>query len=103
MTHTPAPWRVEGLGIYSGSPDHKGNYTKDTQVFPFYNEDGASDTGKRHEADKRLIEAAPELLEALRECITDDGAACMNTGQKTRRLQAINKIALEAIGKVIGQ
>jgi hypothetical protein len=50
-----------------------------------------------------MFAAVGDLVVALRECITDDGAACMNTGQKTRRLQAINKIALEAIGKVIGQ
>ena len=32
--------------------------------------------GPEAEANARLIAAAPELLEALRECITSEGAAC---------------------------
>ena len=51
----------------------------------------------------RLIAAAPELLVALRECITEEGAACMNTGQKSRRLDAISRIARNAISKATGE
>ena len=54
-------------------------------------------------ANARLIAAAPEMLEALRECITDDGAACMNTGQKSRRLAEISRLARAAIAKAIGE
>lgn len=40
------------------------------------------------------------LREALAECITETpGAACYNTGKKTRRLEAINEIARAAISK----
>lgn len=55
---------------------------------------------------KELIDAAnatPDLLEALRECITEGGAACMNTGQKSRRLDAISRIARNAISKATGE
>lgn len=42
-----------------------------------------------------------ELAAALRECITEmPGAACYNTGKKTRRLEAINETARAAIAKV---
>ena len=45
-----------------------------------------------------------DLLAALEECITDDpGAACFNTGRKTRRLQAITDIARAAIARAKGQ
>jgi hypothetical protein len=41
-----------------------------------------------------------KLIAALEECITDDpGAACFNTGRKTRRLQAITDIARSAIAR----
>lgn len=59
------------------------------------------DTDKANAA---LIAAAPDLLAALEECITDDpGEACFNTGRKTRRLQAISDIARAAIAKARGE
>jgi hypothetical protein len=48
----------------------------------------------------KLEERNAALLEALQECLTDNpGAACYNTGKKTRRLEAINEIARSAIAK----
>jgi hypothetical protein len=40
------------------------------------------------------------LAVALRECVTETpGAACYNTGRKTRRLEAINDIAQQALSQ----
>ena len=56
----------------------------------------------------RLLEAAPELLAALRECITDEYATCYTTLHVSRstalrrRLDAINNIARAAIDKATG-
>jgi hypothetical protein len=44
------------------------------------------------------------LCDALRECVTETpGAACYNTGKKTRRLEAINKIVLDALKQNSGE
>ncbi len=54
-----------------------------------------------------LYTAAPELLEALEQCVTDDGATCF-THQQTRpdymvkRLNTITAIAKAAIAKATG-
>ena len=46
-----------------------------------------------------LVKERDDLILALQECITDSGAACYNTGKKTRRLEAINETAKAAIEK----
>lgn len=51
----------------------------------------------------RLRRENVALLAALEECITDDGACCMNTGQRARRLKAIDTIARDAIAVVRGE
>ena len=58
------------------------------------------------EADANLIAAAPELLEALRECVTDDNANCIVTSDvcyMIRRFKAINAIVRTAIAKAEGK
>lgn len=58
-------------------------------------------------ANGNLIADAPKLLAdvkrlraAMEECITDDpGAACYNTGSKTRRLEYISKVARAALAE----
>lgn len=51
----------------------------------------------------RLISAAPELFEALQECITEKGAiAERNHAYAMRRLEAISTIAVAAIQKAKG-
>ena len=53
------------------------------------------DRRRQHYGDQARI---AQLEEALRECITETpGAACYNTGKKTRRLEAINEIARAAL------
>lgn len=55
-------------------------------------------------ANAELIAAAPEMLAALEECITDKGAYCMGRGIEDlkRRIEAINAIAQKAIAKAKG-
>jgi len=53
---------------------------------------------------KRIC-ALPDLLEALQDCITDDGASCIvthNVAYMIRRFHAINEIARAAIAKAEG-
>jgi hypothetical protein len=52
----------------------------------------------------RLVAAAPKLLAALRECITEPGAACLNGLTRhaeglllRRRIEAINELVTTAI------
>ena len=45
------------------------------------------------------VKAAPDLLEALKECATSAGATCHDTGLYARRLEAINNTVSEAIAK----
>lgn len=49
------------------------------------------------------LRAAPCMFAALEECITDDNACCMNTGQRERRLKAIDAIARAALARARGQ
>ena len=104
MSHTPGPWRIVGEGIMAGLPDKDGRYTRDTQVLPFYCCDSKSQTGMRHAADARLIAAAPELLDSLRQCQswlreyhTQHGSP-MDDG-----LFALDEQVSEAIAKATGQ
>lgn len=53
-----------------------------------------------------LIAAAPELLGAMQECLTDDNCTAIVTSDVAyliRRLRAINKIARAAIAKARGE
>jgi hypothetical protein len=100
--HTPGPWHV--LHQYT-----------DRRVFPIGEDNGdgshtiiaeANALGGTEEnwgANARLIAAAPDLLAALKECITDDGALCLAYGTDTptlrRRLAAINSLARSALAK----
>ena len=55
-----------------------------------------------------LVDAAPAMLSALRECITEPGAACLNGTTRVlesmllrRRIEVINQLASAAINKAI--
>lgn len=71
--YTPGPWHINT----AGSGDGKGNIVID-EIYVYAPESGADDvavaadiadplTGKPSEANARLIAAAPELLEALKD------------------------------------
>ena len=57
-------------------------------------------------ANARLIAACPDLLAALRKCLTEEGAHCLAYGSDTptlrRRIAAINELARAAIAKAEG-
>ena len=65
-------------------------------------------TTQEHAANNALlISAAPDVLEALRECITDPGAVCfvrrdMHPEYMDRRLNYISDLARAAIAKATG-
>jgi hypothetical protein len=68
MKHTPGPWTFDkdDLGIWINSPAYPQPIAKmgKSTVFPT-------------EANARLIAAAPDLLEALRFCVQNDGGECL--------------------------
>lgn len=58
--------------------------------------------------DQALHEAAPELLAALHECVTDDGATCLTHAESrpdwlVGRIHTISNIARAAISKAEGR
>ncbi len=62
---------------------------------------GTSEALKIMDATGELIAAAPDMLAALQECVTDFNAHCMQDGIDglVRRLEYINSIAEAAIKK----
>jgi len=98
--HTPGPWYTRHGQISSETSTH-GCTIADCNATA----NGISD--KEVEANARLIAAAPDLLAALEECITSEGAACFGDIENhpelmQRRLYAIADIAREAIKKAQG-
>jgi ABC-type transport system involved in cytochrome bd biosynthesis fused ATPase/permease subunit len=91
---TPGPWRIV--------PTNSGLYIAGSVPGYFCEMRDCSST--YHVADNaRAIAALPELVAALEECFTETpGAACFNTGKKTRRLEYINSIVSAALAKVRG-
>ncbi len=95
--HTSGPWHI---GRRAGNP-------------AIYSHDGAeiaemlTVTSDDWRDNARLIAAAPDLLAALKECMTEDGARCLAYGADTptlrRRLAAINSVALAALAKAQGE
>ena len=91
--HTPGPWQY--------SP----GYDPHNQA-QIYGENGKtlaitySDEGS---ANAQLIAAAPALLEALRECITEPGAACWKKREYAeKRIRYIDQMARAAISQAEG-
>ena len=97
--HTPGRWYVGASGRIIMCRMIAGNNVPVAQITgPLPNDE--------IKANARLIAAAPDLLAALRECITDDDAACYRTDDPRvvhRRLNAINDAARTAIAKATGQ
>lgn len=94
--HTPGPWAVgaEVASARFGGPSIRGGGATVAVVI--------SGNG-RADANAALIAAAPDLLAALRECITGDVNGTLNTGQRSRRLARIDAIACTAIARAEGR
>lgn len=93
MKHTSAPWRIGDAGLTVFGPPNG-------QPAP----EVIASCKKR--ANARLIAAAPDLLEALEQCVTDPNAHCFASDEKEamyRRLRAINETARAAIAKAKGE
>lgn len=93
MNDYTTPWRVEPEGMIV-----------DGENEPVAVMAGPARPLREVRANASLIAAAPELLAALRECETDEGARCLNDdprGERARRrLYAINDVVYEALAKV---
>jgi hypothetical protein len=114
MSHTPEPWEFFHRWDSEGNMTLAEVYRKtgerlfgveqyDTIVrAPYWRtkEDHAQAL-----EDIRLCAAAPDLLAALEDCITDDNAGCIvrnDVAYMIRRFKAINEIARAAINKAKG-
>lgn len=98
--HTPGPWAFE----WENDTGPEDDYYR--QWWEINGPDGEKIAEVDLLKDARLIAAAPCLIEALRECITGDGAACLQNGSVValfRRLQTINAIARTALAKARGE
>lgn len=105
--HTPGPWHV-GLGNGEGAIfADEGRMRAETGGTTLYPIATACVGWNKAEdaANARLIAAAPELLEALDDCITNENATCIvqnDAAYMIRRLKAINQICRAAIAKATG-
>lgn len=104
--HTPGPWWAtkdkDARGWHGWRIDSDSRALMAWAAWPSEEERDSLEA----ESTARLIAAAPDLLAALRECITEDGAACLQTGSAValfRRLQTINDAARAALAKARGE
>jgi hypothetical protein len=102
MKHTPGPWGYSNdLNRNSGTPGYSVGVAGQ-QIAEIDHTDTAM--GRDAEANARLIAAAPEMLEALEECITSEGAMAFRSREYAeRRIKAINEIVIKAIAKADGR
>lgn len=98
LTHTPGPWEINAENYITRHGNVVASVTRygvgrviDGELLPW----------KTWQANVKLIASAPTLLQALRDCVTDDSAACFALGETglRRRLEAINAIAKAAVEK----
>lgn len=98
MKHTPGPWYtiwVDGTYVIDANSGK-------TDVAHVLNR-GNPDTT---EANARLIAAAPQMLAALDDCITNENCTAIATcdvAYMIRRFKAINEICSAAIAKAEGR
>ncbi|MGU2751260.1 hypothetical protein [Pseudomonas aeruginosa] len=68
MKHTPGPWYRDGTTVYALNPHNFDRFFAQIQ--------GAHTPKSELEAVAQLMQAAPELLEALQSCIQQITALC---------------------------
>jgi len=93
--HSPGPWHrnippaTKYVTIYRGRNTHVCDVIPSRGISP-----------EEAEANLTMIAAGPTLVQALLDCITDNGSCAMSrhaVGDAIRRLEAINEIARAAI------
>jgi hypothetical protein len=89
--HTPAPWNAQFVGESDGG-----------DVYEVHNDRGTQVASSMYESDARLIAAAPELLESLRNCLDNPWPAEADAGRLARWEQAVEQ-ARAAIAKAEGK
>lgn len=88
--HTPGPWRELATRI------------DDARGYQIAHLDLHGKTEAERDANRRLIAAAPDLLEALRDLFGADMEYCMNMDGKEDQLEAIAN-ARKAVAKALGE
>ncbi len=98
--HTPGPWELD-----HGEDGDNFTIRADGEFVTRLTKSRYTDDRRDPEAyaNAALIAAAPDLLAALRECITGDVNGTLNTGQRSRRLARIDAIACTAIARAEGR
>lgn len=106
---TAGPWTFSGQLIVGPPEPHQNPKAQPegkvvaSLAWDFDGDHGATErrtTWAEAEANGRLMIAARAMLDALRDCITDDGAQCIRTcdvAYMIRRFRAINATARAAI------
>jgi hypothetical protein len=95
--HTPGPWTWHRSANFIVAP-RKTVCENIAATSPA----GFAHHTEETEANARLIVAAPAMLAALREIVTEDGATCMRNGMSAatllrRRIESINTVARAVI------
>lgn len=88
MTHTPGPWKKEGLKVIAGT---RGTIC----VCPVVSLGGVFNV----EANAHLIAAAPEMLEALKALLDIDNSPAGSSGHVDIEIEIAVKMGLAAIDK----
>jgi hypothetical protein len=95
MKHTPGPWKLGGgRSFETSSGEFYITYDKDKYGNPLFKNFCELDRNAQ------VIATAPEMLEVLKECITDEGAVAFKSRKYAEmRLRAINGIVGAIIAK----
>lgn len=95
INHTPGPWHFgirPGPMVYGPNGEQVANL-----VVPMLEE-------RENLANARLIALTPDLVLALRECVTEESAHCLQhqetPGAMARRLRSINEIARRILSRI---
>lgn len=108
--HTPGPWEASRMRLTPADKDRRSGFVINgpdkselelpTRICDLRVPSGISGFAEG-EANAKLIAAAPEMLAALSECITEEGSYAFGNGVDgmLRRLREINRIARAAIAK----
>jgi hypothetical protein len=99
--HTPGPWEAHNGEVTTPREDGR-SYRRIAAVQDY----GVGSLKEVDDANARLMAAAPDMLKALRECITDEASVAYknnDTEKLRRRLRYITKIVIQQIARATGE